>query len=155
MPEVLKNVTLYLVIIIYFVLTSCTTEPDRFNYTVVVTNLSGNALEISLFSERQLVEYMNLESNQQFDCHYNAENFQGIYGCLDSNRTGIDSIRLVFENGSGYVCTDFVNSNELCFLDQRFLFADQVSGGFIDNGDNQFELVLSPNDFLNAFNLEE
>ena len=97
---------------------------------------------------------MVLETTESHSCIYSAEFFKGIYGCLNSPRTGIDSIRFVFDDNTGYVCTDFVNSNELCFGDNRLLFTGPPSEAFRDNGNNQFEFILTPNDFWNAFSLE-
>ena len=66
MDKLLKNIIVLLASIKILALLSCTTEPDRFIYKVLVTNLSGNDVEMSLFSEGQLVESLILESAEQY-----------------------------------------------------------------------------------------
>ena len=148
-----RYVFIFLIVLLASAPISCTTEPESFTYKVVISNLSGNAVNISLFSEKQLFETVDLDPSEQYECMYNTESFRGLRECLNSERAGIDSIRFVFSDGRGYVCTHLESFSDLCFGNNRLLFSGVSGDAFRDNGDNQYEFILDPEDFLNAKSL--
>nr|WP_297919026.1 hypothetical protein [uncultured Allomuricauda sp.] len=137
-------------------LTSCTDEPDLPEYTVVFVNTSGKSFTISMFyndfGTPRIYDEFSLSESEEYKCSYKSESFLGIRGCLNNNSRGVDSLRIVFDNGRGYICVDEALSiQNFCARD----FYTSHTDTFEEIGENIFQVSISQKDFENAFELPE
>ena len=138
-------------LILFLFLLSCTSEPDFFDFTAILTNESGSELTVSFYDNEELVNTVTLNQSESTTCNYSAETFDEFRRCGDIPR--INAMTVVFSNGKGYSC-DLSSSSEqvLCFENAK---NPLLAGDFNDLGNRQYEFIITEEDFNNAHDLPE
>ena len=138
-------------LILFLFLLNCTSEPDFFDFTAILTNESGSELTVYFYDNENLVSTVTLNNSESTTCSYSAESFDEFRKCDDIPR--INAITMVFSNGKGYSC-DLSPSSEqiLCFGDAK---NPLLPGDFNELGNRQYEFVITEEDFINAHDLPE
>jgi hypothetical protein len=139
-----------LVLIIGFLVFSCTGEEDLQTYTSNIRNTTTSNISvrgIRFPNDVVFDETINVNSSSS-NCVISASTFRGL-SC------GIDSLVIRFDNNKGFIC-GFRNAdsgedfNQFCFSDNRTPL-DGIY--FNDLGNNTFEFVITQDDFDNANDL--
>ena len=158
MDKVSKYVVVNRILSLIFMVTlsmmsSCSVpEPEQNLYEVSIKNASGHPVSLSLFLNSQVFDSISLNTSEAYSCTYSAENFVALRGCDNGTLFGVDSLRIVFPGNVGYVCKALrLDLQEFCLSGNLIT---NEGDPYSDNGNNQFEFILTPNDFLNAFSLE-
>ena len=136
-------------LILFMLLYNCTSEPDEFKFTAILTNESGTEATVSFYYTEELVKTIVLNDSEATSCNYLSEFFDNFNKC--DGKIKINSITVIFPNGKGYTCNSFESSSEqiLCFGESRNL----LLGGFNDLGNRQYEFIITEEDFDNAHDL--
>jgi len=134
-----------LVLIIGFLVLSCTDEADEQTYTTNIRNSSNSTIEVKGYNvPRELVfDEMIQSNNSSSNCTTSSETFLGL-SCR------IDSLVVTFNNDKGYITTS-LGENNLSFINRNPLLGN--ISDFNDLGNNTFEFEITEDDFDNANDL--
>ena len=138
-------------LILFSFLFGCTSEPDEFNFTAILTNESGSELTVHFYYLEEIVKTTVLNDLESASCSYLAESFDNFNRCDGGIK--INSITIIFSNETGYTCNSFSPSSDqvLCFGESR----NPLLGEFDDLGNRQYEFIITEDDFTNAHNVPE
>ena len=149
----IKHACLAILAIVLY--TSCTTEPNSFDFSIKIINGSNQSFVMELYSIGDLYQSNTVKPEGSYTCTYYAEFFYGFSGCNQSNTRSIDSIIIRFENDKGYTCIDR-NSGEVnqnCIPKKSFFIENEQT--FSKIGATDYEFLITQEDFENAFELPE
>ena len=133
-----------IILLIGFLIYSCTSEPEMNTFNVSVLNNSNNNINIESYLEGNLISSINLNTNQLgLECSYNDENFRGLFLCK------IDSLIMKFSNDKGYIVND-EGSGNFNFSNERNPFLP--NNGFEINNNN-YSFIITQDDSDNAYDL--
>lgn len=140
---------IYLFIYVLLVgLSSCTDEPEQYNFTVSIKNNTNTDLEVKFFYENTLQTQKILNQGETSKiCDYYGEFFIGLSGCVK------DSVVVDFKNSKGYIDKRLDNSqNTYRFPNGKSIF---LQGMGFKNINNTYEFVITQEDYENAHELPE
>ena len=144
----MKNLIVLLIILLTF--NACTKEDKVKRYEFTIINNSGENLTLSLLNQGTAVFTTDIMSTSSYFCSYTAEVNTLISECLQE---GIDGIEIIFGNGTGYLCyMTNMSDNSLCFSGSKNPFNND---SYITVGNNQYEFIITEEDFNNAHELPE
>ena len=141
-----NNIVALWVLLLFIV--GCTSEPDEFNFRTFLKNESSNKFTVNTYFNSEEITSIELNNSESIDiCNYISEVFGGFSGCT------IDSISIVFESGKGYSCDILPGTDDnLCFQDKNPFLGSE---NFRNIGNNDYEFVITEEDFNNAHDLPE
>ena len=140
-------------VILFFIaiiVLSCLDGDELRDYEAIITNDSGATFTVYFYSDESLIKEEVLNDSESTSCTYTSEFFENFNICNENKR--IDLIRLVFDNGRGYVC-DFLSTEpdqELCFGESKSIFK-KSSFNYLEN--NRYQFTITEEDFSNAHDL--
>lgn len=129
--------------VVLMLLFSCTDTNDEVaqSFSIQIKNESSNPLIFEGWRNSEIIIDETILNNSFHSITYNRVNFSGLFG-------NVDSLAIKFENNKGYLCTGELTDN-LCFQNKDGFNVDD----FISLGNNNYEFVITQDDFDNANDL--
>lgn len=109
-----------------------------------IKNNTDYQINIISYNSGVVVNNININSqNSGLECNYSVEDCYGysVYRC------NIDSLKITFPNGKGYLCSQF-NNSEYWFDNNQTPF--QPSEKFIISSQGVYEFTITEEDYQNA-----
>jgi hypothetical protein len=138
------NISTYLLFSL-FLFFSCSQEDKFENYKLFIRNNTNQVIELVTFENGTEIDSVLIEIGERgLECSFEEISFAG-YG-----RCSIDSIKFIFPNGKGYLCS-IGDDESLCFGNENapWYFNDK----FVDTSSNIYEFTINQEDYENANDL--
>ncbi len=120
-------------------------DTDEECYNLKIRNLSGELLEVTAYNSLNTSENVETIQSMQsgLSCNYCSPGFSGYVagGCE------IDSIKIIFPNGKGFLCGSANNSAYLFEGNQTPIGNSEK---YENVGSNSFEFIITEEDYINA-----
>lgn len=134
------------ILLLYFILFSCTQEDKYKDYTLFIRNSSNQELNVKAFKNNIEVNSIFISSNER-DLECTLIEVRRISYSLCDN---LDSIEFIFPNGKGYLCS-IGDDESLCFGNEITPWS--LNEKFINTSNNIYEFTITQEDYENANDL--